>query len=122
VKIRRLLTGIGVAVGIALAVPVNASAAITYAQPANTVSTPKLELDFANNTFEPERVDSVRWRGSGGTLGSNLVANSGLGSGCNGTGSREHWGQAYGDPDGASPAPVVSGAVGVWSPLSNRTL
>jgi hypothetical protein len=120
-KSRRLVSGIVVGIGVAVAAP-SAQAAITFTQPANTVTTSKLELDFANNTFEPERVDSARWRDSGGTLGPNLVANSSLGSGCNGAGSREHWGQAYGDTDGATPNPVVSGSVGVWSPLSNRTL
>jgi hypothetical protein len=109
---------IALAIGLGAAAP--ASGAITYAQPANTVSTPQFELDFGNGTFEPELVTSVRWRGSGGTLGSNLVS-QGAG-GCNGGQAGEFWGQSYGDQDFQSPNPVVSGHTGTWAPVSNRTV
>ncbi len=119
-RIKNVLRGGIAAISIVMVGPPSASAAITFTQPENSVSTPRFELDFANSTFEPERVDSVKWRGSAGTLGPNLVANGG--TGCNGAGIREFWGQSYGDTDFATPNPVVSGVIGTWSPVSGRTL
>ncbi len=82
----------------------SATAAITFTQPENTVSTSRFDLDFSNSTSNIERVIGFTWAG----LAGNLVREGG-GSGCGSP--SEFWGQSYGDADGQGPGPVVIGHV-----------
>lgn len=114
--------------GLLLALPAGASGAITLTPGTNTATTPYLELDFGNDAgvsggdANVERVDSLKWRNSAGTLGPNLTA-PGLAGFCpTGTGPGHFWGQSYADHDGGSPAPVMAGSVGNWTPVGERTV
>ncbi|MDX6587769.1 MAG: hypothetical protein QOI31_2242 [Solirubrobacterales bacterium] len=117
-----------IALGIAFAIPANASAAVTLNPGVNTVTTPNFELNFGNDLGvesgdgNTERVDTLRWRDSGGTLRPNVTA-PGLAGFCpTGTGPGHFWGQSYADHDGGSPAPVMAGSVGDWEPIGERTV
>lgn len=124
---------LGMLAALALSAPVQA--AITVTPGPNTVATPHLFLDFGGTgdtlggapitVADTERLDVLKWSGSaGGSLGSNLVAQS-LGnraSGLCGGDINENWGMSYGYNDGNPPAPVAAGANGTFTPLGTRTV
>ena len=97
-----------------------ATAAITVTPGADTVATSRIELDFGDAGGNIERLDGVRWRDSGGTLGANLSASSGAG-GCDAPAALPFtWGEA-GSLAGA-PQPVGSGSAGTWTPRGRRSV
>src|SRR4051794_22940710 len=85
----------------------SASAAITITPGADTVSTPRLDLDFGDAAANVERLDSVRWRDSTGLQGGNLAADDGPG-GCDTPASAFHWAEA-GSANGPRPPPRSPG-------------
>ncbi len=93
-----------------------ADAAITFAP--DTVSTSRLAFEFGDGAGNVERLDSVRWRDSGGVLGANLALNSG--PGCVGGDAADGWGRA--DSLFGMPGPVGSGTTGTWAPRAGRTV
>jgi hypothetical protein len=95
-----------------------AAAEIKLEEGADKATTPHLEMDFGDAAGNVELVEGVKWSPVGGTLGSNLVANSG-GGGC---GVFEFWGESYPNQDGTGPDPVVAGQRGSWTATSNRTV
>lgn len=95
----------------------SAAAEIKLEEGPDKATTPHLEMDFGDSAGNVELVEAVKWSPVGGTLGSNLVANSG-GGGC---GVFEFWGESYPNQDGTGPAPVVAGQRGSWTAASNRT-
>jgi hypothetical protein len=105
-----------VALVAALVQATGAAGAITLNPGADTVSTSRFELAFGPPNVE--RLDTVRWRDSGGNLSANLALNSG--TGCGGGDPADQWGRA--DSIAGMPAPVGSGSAGTWGPRATRTV
>ena len=105
-----------VAVVAALVQAPGAAGAITLNPGADTVSTSRFELAFGPPNVE--RLDTLRWRDSGGNLSANLALNSG--TGCSGGDPADQWGRA--DSIAGMPAPVGSGSAGTWAPRATRTV
>jgi hypothetical protein len=101
-----------------LGVPATATATITTQPGPDTVSTSRLELDFGDAGGNVERLDSIRWRDSGGVVSGNLALNSGV-PGCGGE-PGDQWGRA-GSVAGM-PQPVGDGTTGTWIPRGARTV
>jgi hypothetical protein len=98
----------------------SAGAAITATEGADTVVTPRFELDFGNVGGNVEWLQGVKWRPStAAVFGANLSAAAG--SGCGGD-ATEFWGQSYGNADGQGPGPVVAGNRGSWDRRGGRTV
>ena len=109
--------------------PASASAAVTFTEGTNTVTTPRFELNFGNaigvsgGDGNVERLDELKWRDSANVLGGDIASGGGFGVGGGSCpGDVEFWGQSYGDDDGDPPGPVVAGTVGDWVPIGARTL
>jgi hypothetical protein len=97
-----------------------ASAAVTASEDADTVVTPRFELDFGNGGANVEWLQGLKWRPStAAAFGPNLAAAGG--GGCGGDAS-EFWGQSYGNADGQGPGPVVAGSRGSWDVRGRRTV
>ena len=107
---------VAVTVVAALGLPGAADATITLPPGADIVSTSRLELDFGDANVE--RLDSVRWRDSAGTLSANLASNSG--PGCGAGDPSDAWGRS--DSIFGMPGPVGSGTAGTWAPRATRTV
>ena len=123
----RLSAGVLIAAG-ALLTPVIAPGTTTATVKINTkthtVSTGKFHIQFGNSTTDapndPERVDSLTWKNSHGTVSGNLATRGG--SLCGGD-SQEFWGQSYGSTEGQTPFLVVAGSAGTWtSPAAGQVL
>jgi hypothetical protein len=99
--------------------PAPAGAVITITPGADTVSTPRLQLDFGDAGADVERVDHVRWVDSVGALGADLAIAGGTG-GCDGAFAPEFWGQA-GAVTG-QPQPVGDGSQGAWNVRGGRSV
>jgi len=118
---------VGVVAASAL-LPAAASAAITFTEGTNTVTTPRFELNFGNaigvsgGDGNVERLEELKWRDSATVLGGDIANNGGGGFCPTGSGPGEFWGQSYGDLDGTPPGPVVAGTVGDWVPIGKRTV
>jgi hypothetical protein len=100
------------------AVPQLALATITINPATDTVTTSHLTFDFGNPGGNTERVDSVQWLGSKGTLGSNLADNGG--TACVPGDPSDSWGRA--DSVSGQPRPVGDGTTGTWTPRGQRTI
>jgi hypothetical protein len=96
-----------------------AHGAIVVTPGADTVSTPRLQLDFGDAGADVERLDSLRWITSLGVLTPNLAVSDGAG-GCDSPAASRFWGEA-GSVAGA-PQPVGSGSTGTWAAPSGRTV
>jgi hypothetical protein len=99
------------------AVP-GARAAITIEPGANTVATQRVALDFGDGIGNVERLDSVRWSGTNGAFGANLVSNGGV-PGCLIGDPPEQWGAAA---SVGAPSPVGDGSTGTWTPRGRRSV
>jgi hypothetical protein len=95
-----------------------ASAAITFVDGVDTVTTPKFEWNFGNAGDNPEQVEGLRWRDSSETLGPGIASAGGFA--CDDP--TEFWGQSYGNADGQGPGPVVAGSRGDWVQRGRRSL
>ena len=115
----RLATASGLAAGAAAFAAPGAGAVITITPGADTVSTPRLELDFGDTN--PERVTSLKWRDSNGTVGGNLAV-SDMAGGCDGPleDTQNFWGM--GGSAAGPPQPVGDGNEGTWTPRGGRTV
>ena len=107
----RLSAGVLIAAG-SLLTPVIApgtTAAVKINTKTHTVSTGKFHVQFGNSTTDapndPERIDSLTWKNSHGTVSGNLAARGGSICGD----SQEFWGQSYGSTEGQTPFLVVAG-------------
>ncbi len=96
-----------------------AGAAIVITPGADTVSTPRLQVDFGDAGADVERLDSVRWTTSAAVLTPNLATGDGVG-GCDGLAAPRFWGEA-GSAAG-QPQPVGSGSAGTWTARGGRTV
>jgi hypothetical protein len=97
----------------------SASAAVVATEGADTVATPRFELDFGDASANVEWVQGLKWRPSTAVaFGSSLAASGGGGCGD----ATEFWGQSYGNADGQGPGPVVAGSRGSWDVRGRRTV
>jgi hypothetical protein len=82
----------------------------------HTVTTGRFHLQFGNATTnvpnDPERLDSLTWKNSAGTVSGNLAVRGG--SLCGGD-AQEFWGESYGSTEGQTPFLVVAGTAGAWT-------
>jgi hypothetical protein len=90
----------------------------------HTVSTSKFHIQFGNSTTnppnDPERIDSLTWKNSSGTVSGNLAVQGG--TYCT-TDAREWWGQSYGSVEGQQPYLIVGGSAGTWkSPAAGQVV
>jgi len=120
-RCRVALRHVVAAIVVLIVLPASASAAITLTAGANTVSTPKFELDFDDGAGNVERLTTLQWRSGAGTLGTDL-ANEGGAGGAPCSGFTEFWGQSYATQDFAPPGPVVAGTTGAWIAAGTRTV
>jgi len=124
--------GFGTAVLVAAAGAVLAPVAATGSTAINvkinvkthTVTTSKFAIQFGNSTTnppdDPERIASLTWKDSSGTVSGNLAADGG--TVCNGD-ALEYWGQSYGSVEGQQPFLVVGGSAGKWtSPTASHVV
>src|SRR5215475_10991526 len=124
----RLSAGVLIAATGSILTPVIApgttAASVKINTKTHTVSTGKFHIQFGNSTTDapndPERIDSLTWKNSHGTVSGNLAARGG--SICNGD-AQESWGQSYGSTEGQPPYLVVASTAGTWtSPAAGQVL
>jgi hypothetical protein len=97
----------------------SARAAVVATEGADTVTTPRFELDFGDSSANVEWVQGLKWRPSTAVAFGSSIAASG-GGGCGD--ATEFWGQSYGNADGQGPGPVVAGSRGSWEVRGRRTV
>src|SRR5690349_24834408 len=123
----RLSAGVLIAAAGSLLTPVIApgttAAPVKINTKTHTVSTGKFHIQFGNSTTDapndPERIDSLTWKDSHGTVSGNLATRGGSICGD----SQEFWGQSYGSTEGQTPFLVVAGSAGTWtSPAAGQVL
>jgi hypothetical protein len=124
----RLSAGVLIAAAGVILAPATAtgSAAVTIKinTRTHTVTTSKFGIQFGNSTTnppsDPERIDSLTWKNSSGTVSGNLAVRGG--SLCNGD-AQEFWGQSYASTEGQTPDLVVAGSAGTWkSPAAGQVV
>jgi hypothetical protein len=82
--------------------------AVADAAPCATVGIPQSNVLMELSPADPERVTSLRWKDSTGTITTNVV---GEGGPLHCTDPQELFGQSYGAPEGTTPLPVVAGHI-----------
>jgi hypothetical protein len=125
----RLSAGVLIAAAGVILAPMTATGSTAVAIKINTkthtVTTGKFVVQFGNSTTnppnDPERIDSLTWKNSSGTVSGNLAVRGGSVP-CNAD-AQEYWGQSYASTEGQAPGLVVGGSVGTWkSPAAGQVV